>query len=84
MDDKFDRYADSDTKQEVWDALTGDGSGYTNSQSGQNLNVSAGAEWVSFKNFLDSEKLEYNNSLLQLKTSKAAILYSGLYKTLCV
>lgn len=42
MDDKFDRYADSDTKQEVWDALTGDGSGYTNSQSGQNLNVSAG------------------------------------------
>lgn len=62
MDDKFDRYADSDTKQEVWDALTGDGSGYTNSQSGQNLNVSAGAEWVSFKNFLDSEKLEYNNT----------------------
>ena len=62
MDDKFDRYADSDTKQEVWDALTGDGSGYTNSQSGQNLNVSVGAEWVSFKNFLDSEKLEYNNT----------------------
>ena len=62
MDDKFDLNADSDTKQEVWDALTGDGSGYTNSQSGQNLNISAGAEWVSFQNFLDSEKLQYNNT----------------------
>lgn len=62
MDDKFDLYADSDTKQEVWETLTGGGSGYLNSQSGQNLNVSAGAKWVPFQNFLDSEKLEYNNT----------------------
>ena len=61
-DDKFDLNADSDTKQEVWDALTGDGSGYQNAQSGQNLNVSAGAKWVPFQNFLDSKKLESNNT----------------------
>lgn len=62
QDDTFDRYANSKTKQQVWKTLTGDGSGYTNSQSGQNLNVPAGAEWVPFQNFLDSEKLEYNNT----------------------
>ena len=62
MDDKFDRYADSDTKQQVWETLTGGGSGYLNSQSGQNLNVSAGAKWVPFQNFLDSKKLESNNT----------------------
>lgn len=62
MDDKFDLYADSDTKQQVWETLTGGGSGYLNSQSGQNLNVSAGAKWVPFQNFLDSKKLEYNNT----------------------
>lgn len=61
-DDTFDLNADSKTKQKVWDALTGGGSGYLNAQSGQNLNVSAGAEWVPFQNFLDSEKLEYNNT----------------------
>lgn len=61
-DNTFDLNADSDTKQQVWDALTGDGSGYQNSQSGQNLNVSAGAEWVSVQNFLNSEKLQYNNT----------------------
>lgn len=61
-DDTFDLNADSDTKQQVWETLTGGGSGYLNSQSGQNLNVSAGAEWVPFQNFLDSEKLEYNNT----------------------
>lgn len=61
-DDTFDRYADSNTKKQVWKTLTGDGSGYTNAQSGQNLNVPAGAEWVPFQNFLDSEKLEYNNT----------------------
>ena len=62
MDDKFDRNADRDTKQQVWETLTGGGSGYLNSQSGQNLNVSAGAKWVPFQNFLDSKKLEYNNT----------------------
>ncbi len=61
-DDTFDLNADSNTKQQVWETLTGGGSGYLNSQSGQNLNVSAGAEWVPFQNFLDSEKLEYNNT----------------------
>ncbi len=61
-DDTFDLNADSKTKQQVWETLTGDGSGYQNSQSGQNLNVSAGAKWVPFQNFLDSEKLQYNNT----------------------
>ena len=61
-DDTFDLNADSKTKQKVWAALTGGGSGYRNSQSGQNLNVSAGAEGVSFPNVLESEKLEYNNT----------------------
>lgn len=61
-DETFDLNANKDTKQQVWDALTGGGSGYLNSQSGQNLNVSAGAKWVPFQNFLDSKKLEYNNT----------------------
>lgn len=61
-DDTFDLNADSETKQQVWETLTGGGSGYLNSQSGQNLNISAGTEWVPFQNFLDSEKLEYNNT----------------------
>lgn len=61
-DGQFDRYADPNTKKQVWKTLTGGGSGFTNAQSGQNLNVPAGAEWVPFQNFLDSEKLEYNNT----------------------
>lgn len=63
-DDTFDLNADSDIKQQVWETLTGGGSGYLNSQAGQNLNISAGAEWVPFQNFLDSEKLEYNNTYI--------------------
>lgn len=58
----FDLNADKDTKQQVWDTLTGGGSGYTNSQSGQKLNVSAGDKWVSVQNFLKSEELQYNNT----------------------
>ena len=61
-DDTFDLNADSKTKQKVWKTLTGDGSGYQNSQSGQKLNVSADAEGVFVQNFLDSEKLQYNNT----------------------
>lgn len=58
----FDLNADKDTKQQVWDTLTGGGSGYTNSQSGQKLNVPAGDKWVSVQNFLKSEELQYNNT----------------------
>lgn len=61
-DNTFDLNADSTLKRQVWTTLTGGGAGYLNSQSGQNLNVSAGTEWVPFQNFLDSEKLEYNNT----------------------
>ena len=60
-DGQFDRYADRDTKQEVWDALTGRGFIYPHSQSGQEL-VSAGAEGVSVQNFLVPEELQYNNT----------------------
>lgn len=63
-DNTFDLNASSDIKQQVWETLTGGGSGYLNSQSGQNLNISAGSEWVPFQNFLDSEKLEYNNTYI--------------------
>lgn len=59
--DTFDRIADSDTKQQVWDALTGRGFIYPHSQSGQK-NVSAGDKWVSVQNFLKSEELLYNNT----------------------
>lgn len=58
---QFDLYDDKDTKQQVWEALTGRGFIYPHSQSGQK-NVSAGDKWVSVQNFLDSEKLEYNNT----------------------
>lgn len=61
-DYKFDLYADSKTKQKVWKTLTGDGSGHLNAQSGRNLDVSAGADGVSFQSVLNSEKLEYNNT----------------------
>lgn len=63
-DNTFDLNADSDLKLQVWETLTGGGSGYLNSQSGQNLNISAGSEWVPFQNFLNSEKLEYNNTYI--------------------
>ena len=63
-DNTFDLNAGSDLKQQVWETLTGGGSGYLNSQSGQNLNISAGSEWVPFQNFLNPEKLEYNNTYI--------------------
>lgn len=59
--DTFDSIADKDTKQQVWDTLTGRGFIYLHSQSGQK-NVSAGDEWVSVQNFLKSEELQYNNT----------------------
>lgn len=59
---QFDLYDDSKTKKQVWDALTGRGSSSQHSQAGQNLNVSADAEGVSFPSVLESEKLLYNNT----------------------
>lgn len=60
-DGQFDLYDDSDTKQQVWETLTGRGFIYPHSQSGQKL-VSAGAEGVSVQNFLVPEELQYNNT----------------------
>lgn len=61
--DTFDSIADSKTKQEVWEILTGRGFIYQHSQSGPK-NVSAGDQWVSVQNFLKSEELQYNNTYI--------------------